>query len=77
MTSLARVETVAVIDMRRVKPDIEYVDVTGIGQVTGGTVFLQHVAQDRIIGLTDEAMKLLSTLANRAVTRVDIIRIFK
>jgi hypothetical protein len=57
MTGRARVKAITAIHVLRVKPDIIYVCVPGIRQLARCAVFVQHIAQDRVIGITDDVVK--------------------
>ena len=53
-----------------------YVSVAGIRQLTRRAVFIQHIPQDRVIGVTDDAVQCFPAPAVATVTRIDGIRIF-
>jgi uncharacterized membrane protein YfbV (UPF0208 family) len=77
MTCRARVETIATIHVLRVKTDIIYVSIPGIRQLARCTVFVQHLAQDRVIGITDNAVKIFPALAIGTVAWIVIfVRVF-
>jgi hypothetical protein len=76
MACRAWMETIATINVLRVKTDIIDVSVPGIRQLARCTVFVQHIPQDRVIGITDDAMQCFPAPAVAAVTRIDGIRIF-
>jgi hypothetical protein len=56
MTCRARVEAIASIHVFGVKPDIIDVSIPGIRPQARCAVFVQHIAQDRNIGITDNTV---------------------
>ena len=78
MSFHAGMETVAAVYMFPVKTHIENIDVFQVGHRELWTVgiFIDHIAQNGIVFVTNARMKLLASLAIGSVPIVDRIRVF-
>ena len=75
MSSFTGMETVTIVDMIVIKPDIENVYVVGIGQAAVLPIFLQDIPQDRVVYVSYLCMEGFSADAVDSVACINVVRI--